>query len=231
MPRCLLVALLALLHLTSPLAAADLLVIVNRQNPVTSLSENEVRKIFLGRIRLYPRSNREIFSLDLAAQTAARRFFYQTLMNMDEAQLSGYRASYLFSGKGRLPEMRDNEQALLQAVSSHAEAIGYVTENHLLASPLREEVKVVFRLPWEDPDAAAESHASRAQKGAELLAAVTADHGVCHQPVGTHHHCLIAGQRRQFRLQGFGAAVIETDTRAGLGQHRALGLAIDHFGG
>lgn len=161
MRRRLLLALLA--FLAHPCTNADLLVIVNRQNPLDSLSENEVRKIFLGRIRLYPHTTREIVSFDLEARAPSRQFFYQTLMNMDAAQLSSYRASYLFSGKGRIPETTDTEAELLQAVGADAQAIGYVTEDSLASSPQRDAVKVVFRLGWPGSDAPASAAAAAAE--------------------------------------------------------------------
>jgi ABC-type phosphate transport system substrate-binding protein len=140
---------MALSLLSAPQVQADLLVIVHKSNPLVSLSENEVRKIFLGRMRLFPRTSKEILSVDQEASMASQRFFYKTLMNMDTAQLSSYRASYLFSGKGRIPETVDSDLNMLRVISENPAAIGYVDQLTVEESALLAEVKVVFRLPME----------------------------------------------------------------------------------
>lgn len=126
-------------------AAAEIAVVVHASNPVQTLSESEVRKLYLGRMRLFPGSRIEVNAYDLDDDSPIRRDFYQTLLDMNATQLSGYRATFLFSGKGRVPDVLDTPEAVIDALRRDPGGIGYlrVTPDD---TPVPADVKVVFRL-------------------------------------------------------------------------------------
>lgn len=126
------------------MAQADIVVIVNPQNPLTILEEEEVRRIYLGRTRMFPGSSQGIETLDLPETAERFAAFYQSLTHLTPAKLKRQRASYLFSGKGRLPLVLPDESAVKQHVASTPSAIGYVQADQVDAS-----VKVVATVKTE----------------------------------------------------------------------------------
>lgn len=126
------------------LAHAEIVVIVNPQNPLTALEEEDVRRIYLGRTRMFPGSTQGIETLDLPETEERFAAFYQSLTHLTPAKLKRQRASYLFSGKGRLPLVLPDESAVKQHVASSPAAIGYVQADQVDAS-----VKVVATVKTE----------------------------------------------------------------------------------
>lgn len=137
----------ALLTLACSGVQADIAVIVHEHNPLPSLSENEIRKIFLGRLQLFPNSRSEILTLDQALDSPTLERFYHTEVDMSPAQLSSYRAAYLFSGKGRIPDIEKDDMAVLERVKSTPNAIGYVDLDTVDQSAQLSGVKIIYRLP------------------------------------------------------------------------------------
>ncbi|MCP5163175.1 MAG: hypothetical protein H6999_05775 [Hahellaceae bacterium] len=126
-------------------ALADIAVIVNANNPLATLTQKDAGKIFMGKLRLFPGTNLEIHAFDLATDHSLRHTFYEKLVSMNASRLARYRASYLFGGKGRLPESVADESSLIYSVNTHINGIGYVS-----LRPLPDNVKVVFILKTDD---------------------------------------------------------------------------------
>lgn len=112
-------------------ARADLAVIVHPDNPVSSLSTDEVRQIFLGRMRLYPATQKNIDPVDQNTTRPTFEKFYRVVANLTPTTLQRLRAMYLFSGKGMLPKMLPSETEVVDFVAKHPEAIGYVKKEHV----------------------------------------------------------------------------------------------------
>lgn len=134
--------LVLLLALTIGIAHADIAVIVHPTNPIAQLQEKDVQKIFLGRLRMFPGTDLEVQALDLPEDHPVFIAFYARTAQMSPAKLRRYRAYYLFSGKGMLPETADSEEAMLKRVASLPTAIGYVDTRQLNSN-----VKILFTLP------------------------------------------------------------------------------------
>ena len=115
-----------LLCLLSPAAIADMAVIVHPSNPMKAVSREDMRRIFMGRMRMYPDSSVGVEAVDLPESNALFASFYQAVSNVTPAKLKRQRASYLFSGKGRLPQVVANEAAVKALVASNPQAIGYI---------------------------------------------------------------------------------------------------------
>lgn len=120
-------------------AYADMAVIVNAKNPIKTLTEDEVRQIFLGRMRLFPATQRNIDPVDQDASLPGFNHFYQVVANLTPTALQRLRAMYLFSGKGLLPKMLPNEADVLAFVARNPDAIGYIRKERMNA-----EVKSVL---------------------------------------------------------------------------------------
>lgn len=123
-------------------AHADLAVIVHPQNPLSTLNESELKKIFLGRMPLFPQTRQEIHPFDLPEDHPAFIQFYQQVLQQDGAKLKRYRAYYLFSGRGRLPATTTGTDDMLSKIAQDPAAVGYVD-----ATRLDSRVKALLILP------------------------------------------------------------------------------------
>ena len=120
-------------------AQADMVVIVNPENPITSLSKKDVQRLFLGRMHQFPDTDMKVESIDNSESSEEYERFYATIINMNKSKLKRYRAYYLFSGKGRLPTQIENTQKILNYISTTKNAIAYMDEANI-----NNTVKVVY---------------------------------------------------------------------------------------
>jgi len=133
--------LFALTLLCSSTAWADLLLIVNANNPVVTLERKQVIDIFMGRATAFP-NQQPAHTLDVADINNLRAIFYKSLTGKNEAQVDAYWATLVFAGRMSPPEKLPDEVAVIKAVKNNPAAIGYVTRQTLPAG-----VKVVMELP------------------------------------------------------------------------------------
>lgn len=120
---------------------AEILVIVNAQNSITTLEKKQVMDLFMGRASVFP-NGQEVETLDLKAGTPLRARFYKTLTGKNEAQVDAYWATLIFAGRMSPPKQLVDEQTLIAEVASNSEAIAYVTRQ-----ALPKNVKIVMELP------------------------------------------------------------------------------------
>jgi ABC-type phosphate transport system substrate-binding protein len=125
-------------------ARADIAVIVNVANPLKTLDSGELQRIFMGRTRMFPDSTQGIETIDQPEDAAVFVDFYQKVMRITPAKLKRQRASYLFSGKGRLPVVKDDDASVKAFVAQTPAAIGYVQ-----AEQVDDTVKVVATVKTE----------------------------------------------------------------------------------
>ena len=133
-----------LMLLVSKWCSADIVVITNPKNPVTSLTTKEVRKVFLGRLHLYPGTEHEPLAIDQPQGSEAYREFYDAVIGISLPKLKRYRAYYLFSGKGKIPFVAESQEAVLESVKRSTFAIGYLVQPD---EALLGNVKVLYRQP------------------------------------------------------------------------------------
>lgn len=136
-----------LLFLAVTNSYADLAVIVNKDNPVDTLTINEVRNIFLSRTALFPKSQLKIRALDLSQKSDQYKDFYQAIANMTVIKVSRYRARISFGGKGAIPAILEGSDKLLKTVSENQNAIGYVEITDAMEKQILDKgVKVVLKI-------------------------------------------------------------------------------------
>lgn len=121
-------------------AWADVLLIVNSNNPVASLERKQVVDIFMGRATAFP-TQQPAHTIDIVSSNNLRAIFYKNLTGKSEAQVDAYWATLVFAGRMSPPEKLPNEAAVIKAVKENPAAIGYVTRQTLPAG-----VKVVMEL-------------------------------------------------------------------------------------
>lgn len=128
-------------------AGADIAVIINPQNKLAELSNQDLKKIFLGRMLLFPNSSREIHPVDLPVENPVFQHFYRQVVELEGVDLKRYRAYYLFSGRGRLPAVADSPMAVIETVRQDEGAIGYIDERDVTP-----DTRVLMMLPLETGD-------------------------------------------------------------------------------
>jgi len=114
-------------------AAAETVVIVAADQPLTSLSAEQVSELFLGKIGSRNAGTR-LTPVDQAESSAVREEFYRKLTGKDAAQLTAYRARMLFTGRGEPPLESGDNEAVKRMVATNAGMIGYIDRSAMDAS-------------------------------------------------------------------------------------------------
>lgn len=122
----------------SAIRAQEFAVVVNSANPVTSISKDEVARLFLKK-QVTWQSGDHAVPVELPLSTKVREAFVQTVLGKSPAQVRSYWQQQLFSGRDVPPPEKPSEEDVLAFVRANAGAIGYVTRG----ASLGRGVKVV----------------------------------------------------------------------------------------
>src|SRR5262245_57934534 len=124
MKTCILSVLFAL-YVGASSAVADLVVIVNPDNPLASLSAEDAKRIYLGKDKEFPNGER-IAAADQSYSSPSRKKFYADVIQKSESQLKAYWSQMIFTGKDTPPDVVGNDAAVKKWVAENKNAIGYV---------------------------------------------------------------------------------------------------------
>ena len=116
-------------------AHAELVVIVNAQNPATKMYLSQVTQFYLGGSNLF-------LPVEQPENSAARADFYKKVLEKEPAQVQAIWSKLLFTGKAKPPKEFKNSAEVKKYVSENANAIGYVEK-----SVVDDSVKVVAVVP------------------------------------------------------------------------------------
>jgi len=133
-----LLILVSMFFLTS--ANAGLVVVVNKADAVNKLSKQQVKRIFLGKVKNFPNGSK-VRPVDLKIDSSDRKSFYGKVVGKNPAQLKAYWATRIFSGKGVPPKDVGDSSAAKKFISSNPGSIGYLN-----ASSVDSSVKVVYKV-------------------------------------------------------------------------------------
>jgi ABC-type phosphate transport system substrate-binding protein len=120
--RAIVMAVLATISLP---AAAELVVVVSANSPITQLSDNEIADVFLGKLTRLP-GGTSLQPLDQAEGSAAREAFYSKFTGKSPAQVKAFWSKLIFTGRGRPPRSLANDAEVIRALRDNPGAIGYV---------------------------------------------------------------------------------------------------------
>lgn len=113
------------LLLCAPAHAADgYAVVVNRDNPVTSLDRRTVSALFLRRVTQWE-GDGAVFPVD-GPNSPARESFSKEVHGRKSAAVRSHWLQVIFSGRGVPPPEVSTDSKVLAYVRAHAGAIGYV---------------------------------------------------------------------------------------------------------
>lgn len=118
-------------------AAAELVLIVNRDSGISSLSREQISHLFLGRMKMLPTGVRA----NVVEIEPLRASFYRRLLGRDIAEVNAYWARLQFSGRAQPPLRVADSGAALARVVEDPDAVAFVD-----AVPEDARVRVVLRL-------------------------------------------------------------------------------------
>lgn len=112
--------------LSSAQADAGFRVIVHSSNPVTTVNQRLLADIFLKRTVFWP-NKQNILVVDLNSESQVRREFSEEVLDRSVSAVRGYWNQLIFSGRGVPPPEFNDDQEVISFVSTHENAIGYVS--------------------------------------------------------------------------------------------------------
>jgi ABC-type phosphate transport system substrate-binding protein len=122
----------ALLACALPLPAyAELVIIVNPQNPATRMFPSQAAQFFLG-------GSVQFVPVEQPENSAIRAEFYKKVLEKEPAQVQAIWSKIVFTGKGKPPKEAKSSAEVKKVVSESPNAIGYIEK-----SAVDDSVKVV----------------------------------------------------------------------------------------
>jgi ABC-type phosphate transport system substrate-binding protein len=109
--------------------AADFIVVVHAENALSSMTEQDIKQIFLGKKTTWP--NDRTIDIIIQEDTDAHAGFTQEILGKTSQQFLIYWKKMLFTGKGLLPRSVKNDAEVKAFVASNPDAIGYISPGAL----------------------------------------------------------------------------------------------------
>lgn len=134
--NAILAALLTLI--AAPALAEPIVVIVNRENPKTNLTAEELKSIYLGKRTEWPDGARTV-PVDQAPSAPARAAFLRAVLGMSDAEYAEHWVDQQVRGAGSAPKAAASPASAVKYVAKVRGAVAFVP-----ASQVTKEVKVVY---------------------------------------------------------------------------------------
>lgn len=125
---------MALAALAVP-ARAELVIVVNPQNPATRMFPSQAAQFFLGGSVMFT-------PIEQAENSPLRAEFYKKVLEKEPAQVQAIWSKIVFTGKGKQPKEFKSSKEVKKAVSESVNAIGYIDK-----SEVDDTVKVIATIP------------------------------------------------------------------------------------
>lgn len=117
-------------------ARADVVVIVNANNPAGTLTAKQALDLFMGKVRTFP-NGQAAETLDLESGHPARAAFYRALTGKSEAQVDAYWATLVFAGKVPPPKQLPDARSVIERVASTPSAVAFVPKTQALPKSVK----------------------------------------------------------------------------------------------
>ncbi len=139
--KCRLSVLFLVAAMVAPTVQAEIVVISNLQLPVTTLSRDEVSRIYLGKTKFLPNGSK-VIPVDQKQGTISRSKFYSDIIHKTEPEIKSYWSRIIFTGQGNPPLQQDDDVAVRNLVAQDANCLGYIDK-----SLVDDSVKIVYSQP------------------------------------------------------------------------------------
>ena len=120
---------------------ASTVVIVNKDNPVASLTQAEIKQLFLKQNKYFPNGS-AVLPVDQNPGQAIKKDFYQSVAHMTGSQWLAYWSKLIFTGKKNPPRLAADNLDVVELVASNPKYIGYID-----LDSIDSRVKVVYSVP------------------------------------------------------------------------------------
>jgi ABC-type phosphate transport system substrate-binding protein len=125
----LIVGLLAIMAFSSAAYAEDIIIIANKDVPDSTLTQDEIKKIFLGRM-VHWSDNSRIHAATVRDEGIHEKFLKQYL-EKTEAKWKIYWKRMVFTGRGVPPKSINTEAELIAYVAETKGALGYISSDNI----------------------------------------------------------------------------------------------------
>lgn len=130
-------ALTSIILLLSTFAGADIYVVANRDNPTEELAVQQVRDLYLARLRAFEDGSAvRVYDRE---DNRLRQRFLDALVGMNPRQFDAYWARLVFAGRVLPLGKAEPDEKLLLIVAEDINAIGYVDQ-----PPASEKIKTLL---------------------------------------------------------------------------------------
>lgn len=126
MIRRVFLSLLVLASFPAGVVAGDYVVIVHPDNPVDSLSKDELSKLFLKRMTKW-KTGDAVTPVDQPQASAIRSAFSKSVLGKPVGAVVSYWQQQIFTGRDVPPAEKAGDAAVIAFVRANAGAIGYVS--------------------------------------------------------------------------------------------------------
>ncbi|MYM42014.1 hypothetical protein [Duganella qianjiadongensis] len=107
-----------------------LAIVVNVNNPTTTMSAEEIGDLYLHRATHFPNA-KEATLIDQPVNSVTYENFYREITHKTPGQIQGYWSRLVFTGKGRPPKQVAGNAEVKKMVSGNQGNLGYVEETAL----------------------------------------------------------------------------------------------------
>jgi len=111
-------------------------VVVSRDNPLTTIQRDKLSKIFLKRVVTWP-DDRPAEPVDLQMSDPVRRAFTKAVHGKSIAAVRAFWQQQIFSGRDVPPPEKGSVADVMEFVSTHAGAVGYLPHTATLGAGLK----------------------------------------------------------------------------------------------
>lgn len=108
-------------------AAPAFVVVVHVSNPQTTLTQADLSKLFLKKLKIWPTTNIPVLPVDQLETAVVREHFSDQILGKKIAALKAYWQKEIFSGRSVPPPEKETDADVLKYVAENAGALGYVT--------------------------------------------------------------------------------------------------------
>lgn len=105
-------------------------VIVNKANPYDTWAKKDIADFFLKKKTKWP-NGETVMPVDLPKDNRLRRSFTKSILNKKKASVAAYWQKQIFSGRAVPPPEKSTEEEVIEFVTTHTYAIGYVNRDAL----------------------------------------------------------------------------------------------------
>lgn len=112
------------------LLADDVVVVTGANNSSLSLSKNQIRDVFLGKVAALPDGS-SATPIDQSESSPLRGEFYAKVANMSPAQAKAHWAKLYFTGRGVPPRVGADSGDVKRILNTTPGAIGYIEQSAL----------------------------------------------------------------------------------------------------